>query len=80
MEREHAVQLLAAIESMTAGFNEATRITLLLDDLDEARRIRRHLAESFGDSLLQIIRGIVRQYPDLDPDKEQGLSKVSPQQ
>jgi hypothetical protein len=72
MEREQAVQLLAALESMHPGFNEATRITLLLEDRDEARKIRRHLAESFGEPLFEIVRYIVRQYPDLDQDKAHG--------
>jgi hypothetical protein len=64
---------------MNLGFNEATRITLLLDDGEEARKIRRHLAESFGTPLFEIVKHIVRQYPDLDPDKAQGPGEGSRQ-
>jgi hypothetical protein len=70
MERDHAVQMLAAIQSLSPGFAEATRITDLLQDQAEARQLRRHLAASFGEPLYEIVKHIVRQYPDLDPDKQ----------
>jgi hypothetical protein len=70
MEREYAVQILAAIQSLKPGFNEATRITLSMQDEEEARQPRRYLAQSMGEPLFQIVRHIVRQHPDLDPDKD----------
>jgi hypothetical protein len=77
MEREHAVQMLAALQSLSPGFAEATRITELIDNADEGRQLRRYLAASFGEPLFEIVRHIVRQYPDLDPDQGFGLGKGS---
>jgi hypothetical protein len=68
MEREHAEQLLAAIQSLNPGIDEAARITDSMHDKDEAKILRRHLGSAMAGPLYEIVMHIVRQYPDLDPD------------
>jgi hypothetical protein len=65
--------MLAALQSLNPGLDEATHITQSMQDQEEAKLLRRHLAKILGEPLYDIVMHIVRQYPDLDPDKEYGF-------
>ena len=69
MERELAERMLAALQSLNPGLDEAARITESMQDQEEARLLRRHLGAMMADPLYEIVMHIVREYPDLDPDK-----------
>ena len=69
MERELAERMLAALESLNPGLDEAAHITDSMQDKEEAKLLRRHLGAAMADPLYEIVMHIVRQYPDLDPDK-----------
>jgi len=69
MERDLAVRMLAAIKSLNPGLDEAARITEAMSDHEESALLRRHLGKAMADPLYEIVMHIVRQYPDLDPDR-----------
>ena len=73
MERNLAVRMLAALEALNPGLNEATAVTMEMADQEESRFIRRHLGMIMSGPLFDIVMHIVKQHPDLDPDK--GLLK-----
>ena len=62
--------MLAALHSLSPGLDEATRITHSMQDKEEAKLLRRHLGAMMAEPLYEIVMHIVRQYPDLDPDKD----------
>ena len=78
MERELAVRMLAAVQSLSPGLDEATRVTECMQDQKEAKHLRRHLGTMMTDQLYEIVMHIVRQYPDLDPDKEHQSRRTEP--
>ena len=69
MERELAERLLAVIDSLSPGLDRASAITLEMDDKDEAKLLRGHLGHIMSGPLFDLVMHVVRQYPDLDPDK-----------
>lgn len=69
MERDLAVRLLAAVHAMSPALNEATDVTNLMQDQYEAKILRRHLGSVMAGPLFELVMHVVRQYPDLDPDK-----------
>ena len=69
MERELAERMLAAIQSLNPGLDEAADITESMRDREEAKLIRRHLGNVMAHPLYEIVMHIVQEYPDLDPDK-----------
>ncbi len=69
MERELAVRMLAAIESLTPGLDEATRITQAMADQVEVEQLRGHLGRIIADELFAPVMHIIKEYPELDPDK-----------
>ena len=70
MERETAVRLLAAIDAMAPQFDEITLLTDEIADEAECRAFRETLANALQLLGYDLVMRIVRQYPDLDPDKE----------
>jgi hypothetical protein len=42
----------------------------MVEDEDERKKLRRAIGEAILDVNDKIIRGIVRQFPDLDPDRD----------
>jgi hypothetical protein len=76
MERELAERMLAALASLNPGLDEATRITQSMQDQEEAKALRRHLGAIMTEPVFEIVMHIVRQYPDLDPDKERGSAAL----
>jgi hypothetical protein len=52
------------------GLNEATVIAQKMADQSEAKELRRHLGQIMAKPPNDIVAHIVRQCPDLDPDKD----------
>jgi len=69
MERELAERMLVALQSLNPGLDEAARIVQSMRNQEEAGLLRRHLGAVMADPLYEIVMHIVREYPDLDPDK-----------
>src|SRR4051812_22101370 len=68
MERDTAVRLLAAIESMSPPFNRIDSLTSEISDESERKELRRMVAQAMSLLAFEFVMHIVRQYPDLDPD------------
>lgn len=71
MERDLAERMMAAVQSLGSGLKKAALITEAMQDQAEAKLLSRHLGSVMADPLYEIFMHVVRQYPDLDPDKQQ---------
>lgn len=69
MERQTAESLLAVLMRMDNSFDEITSLTYEIGDEAERRAFRRSVAEAMHILSFDLVMRIVRQYPDLDPDK-----------
>jgi hypothetical protein len=52
-----------------AALNEATSVIGTLADAEEQRRLRRPLGELMQSIYLELMRPIVKEHPELDPDR-----------
>ena len=68
MERSVAEELMRALLALDGPLNRATELTGKIADLDERKAARRVIAEITSNVYTELIRPIVRQYPDLDPE------------
>jgi len=68
MERSVAEELMQALLALDRPLNRATELTGKIADVDERKAARRVIAEITSNVYTELIRPIVRQYPDLDPD------------
>lgn len=68
MDKDIAEELIRLVRQLDGPLNAATEVTNRISDLDEGKAVRRAIAEIMfkADDL---VRPIVRQHPDLDPDK-----------
>jgi len=70
MDRAIAEKLMAALMRFTEPFNDITELTGEITDERERKDFRRPLGE-IGVRLYTAMLPIIRQYPDLDPDKDE---------
>jgi len=70
MERDTATVLMDALLRLGPSFGELTNITYQIEDEAERKFIRRQIASAIHSLGYEIVMHIVRQYPDLDPDKK----------
>lgn len=70
MKRETATALMDAMAGLDPAFNELTKLTYQIEDETERKTVRRHIAEAMHLMGYEMVMHIVRQYPDLDPDKK----------
>ncbi len=70
MDRVVAEKLIETLRRFDEPFNVATELTDQMTDESEARAVRRGLAEILT-RIDDVIRPVVRQFPDLDPDKNE---------
>jgi hypothetical protein len=79
MNRALAVDILAAIQAAEAHLNVLSALSERMENSDERRKFRRALADIMI-GYIDLMADIIRQYPDLDPDRhtktmnEQGSS------
>lgn len=69
MNRKSAETAISLVKGFDRIFNELTIITTELDDKDEGKFIRGHLGRTMIE-FDEILRHIIKQYPDLDPDRK----------
>jgi hypothetical protein len=69
MDRPTAEKLAAALAKLDAQFNEVVGVVETIEDVAEKKELRRALGESMTASL-DALWPLIRQYPDLDPDKD----------
>jgi len=70
MKRDAAVVLMDALLKLGPTFDELTNITYQIEDETERKFIRRQIASAMQVLGYETVMHIVRQYPDLDPDKK----------
>ena len=69
MKRETAIALLSAVERVGAGLNEIDGLARQIEPVEERKIYLRMLGEVMTLTSYKMVMHIVRQYPDLDPDK-----------
>jgi hypothetical protein len=67
MDRATAERLMSILLRLDGPLNEATELTDEIADPDERKAFLRQLADIGGSVYMNLMRPIVRQYPDLDP-------------
>ncbi len=69
MEKTLALQVMDAIRAAETHVNTSESLSIKITDDQERKAFRRHLAEVMI-GYIDIQMSIVRQYPDLDPDRK----------
>ena len=69
MEKTQARSILRAVESLGGDLNKIDGLIRNLPDGDERKALLQALSSVMGMLVTDIMHPIVRQYPELDPDK-----------
>ena len=69
MDKTTAKRLLNLYLKVGDPLNEAILIIGTLPDVEEQKQLRRSIGELISTVYIDMIRPIVREYPDLDPDR-----------
>ncbi len=69
MERELAEKLMDTLLGLSPGFDEVDALARQIEDPAERSQFLRKLAEGMHVMGFDLVMHIVRQYPELDPDK-----------
>jgi hypothetical protein len=69
MKRDLAERLLKSIEGFNEPFVQLDALSHEIDDAEERMRFRRLIGEGMRAIAFDLVMPIVRQFPDLDPDK-----------
>ncbi|MCB1832184.1 MAG: hypothetical protein KDH19_01870 [Geminicoccaceae bacterium] len=72
MKKETAIKIINLISKSDAIFNQMSEVSLEIEDEIERVSIREGVGKSVGFLYTDVIIPILREYPDLDPDKESG--------
>lgn len=75
MDRSLAKQLIELALALDAPLNAATELTDQISDTEERTAVRRAIAEITGAAYSELILPIVRQYPDLDPERSEAQAR-----
>ncbi len=69
MDRELAERIVKAVMDLSPPLNALDKLSEQIADRDEAREFRRALGELMAGTL-PLLMPIIRQFPDLDPDRD----------
>ena len=69
MERAIAEQLIRTLAAINEQLNSATSLTAQIDSKDEQQSLRRAIGTVVQTIYLDLMRPVINQYPDLDPDR-----------
>lgn len=70
MNRKLAIQFLSALQKVSPHIDALFDLTNEVESEEERRVLREHIAEVIDRMGYHLVMHIVRQYPDLDPDKK----------
>ena len=70
MRRDVAEEIIRLVKASDALFNDLTLMAAEIEEEAERKKVRRALAELCVDIHEKITLHVVKQYPDLHPDKE----------
>jgi hypothetical protein len=68
MKIDEASKLMEYLLALSEPLNNATELTKSINDPEEAKEVRRRLAGIMS-SVYEAMLPIIREYPELDPDK-----------
>jgi hypothetical protein len=68
MERAIAEQLMQTFLTMSASLNSATTLIAKIQSKDDQESLRRAIGNVMQSVYIDLMRPIIREYPDLDPD------------
>jgi hypothetical protein len=69
MHRAAAESMIGKLLEVSQKLNELTEAIEQVPDLEERKRMRRPVGQLMGLLYTDLIVPIIKQYPDLDPDK-----------
>ena len=69
MDRKTAELLMKELLALSRPLNSATAIVDKIADEEERNKLRREIGEVMGSLYANLMLPIIRQYPDLDPDR-----------
>ena len=69
MERSRAVSMIASIKTIGTHLNELHALADRLSSEVDRQQFRRHLGGVMASINCEILMPIVREYPELDPDR-----------
>lgn len=69
MERAIAEQLMRTFLAVNEPLNSATLLTAKIESKDEQESLRRAIGNVMQVIYIDLMRPVIRQYPDLDPDR-----------
>jgi hypothetical protein len=72
MDKETAAALIDSLVGLGNAFGDITQLTYRIADEAERRRFRGGVADVMHAINFELIMPLVRQYPELDPDKPTG--------
>jgi hypothetical protein len=69
MDKDIAKRLMEDLIALSDPINAATQLTKEIENIEEQKELRRGLARVMSE-IYDLMMPIIRQFPDLDPDKE----------
>ena len=72
MTKEEAQSLIAEANEINSHLNNISELVDLVADAELQRKLRRELGQAMGRTYLGIIKSAISQFPELDPDLENG--------
>jgi hypothetical protein len=69
VERALAEQLMHTFLAMSEPLNSATSLTAQMENKEEQESLRRAIGNVMQMIYIDLMRPVIRQYPDLDPDR-----------
>lgn len=70
MQKDFARQLMAEIALLDVRLNQIAHLIEQIEDGSERKAYRRAIATVMGSVYIELMVPTLRQYPELDPDKE----------
>jgi hypothetical protein len=69
MDRDLAQRIVTAVNDLGLPFNALDALSMQISDPDEKRAFRLALGQMMG-MTLDLLRPVIRRFPDLDPDRD----------
>lgn len=70
MDRNLAAALMEQLVALSAPLNALTELSFQIPDAEERSALRKAVGGVMGIVYTDLMRPLIRQYPDLDPDRE----------
>lgn len=69
MDKEMAIALMSELKALAEPLNRATELAMQLSDQNEREAVLRSIGSIMDIAYVDLMRPIIRQHPDLDPDR-----------